>query len=173
VPAEFIYGIAYSTQSYGSLPMGAAGPYNSLNVGLLDTRDYSGQPTVGTDVDTDAVFWNTLTAAWYSDGHTITAVNPSAGSFLGAVVKNAATGAPITVLDLSVTTLGLLGCEGAWSPASTTGSEGSCSMGWAARSPVILLHQADGVKMLKNTLFGNEIDICPLPVPKPKGKPTA
>ena len=67
VPDEFIYGIAYDTQSYGNPPMGTAGPYNSLNVGLIDTPTYSGQPTVGTDVESDAVFWNTSQRPFYTD----------------------------------------------------------------------------------------------------------
>ena len=40
------------------------GPYTSLNVGL----NVLSAPTVGTDNDPDAVYWNTKTAAWYSDG---------------------------------------------------------------------------------------------------------
>ena len=170
VPDEFIYGIAYNTQTWGYSPIGEPGPYNSLNVGLIDADDYPGQPTVGTDVEPDAVFWNTATAGLYSDGgpggtfrrdtgwtgytpavmfaasgtpsecfftqsgttmtlqgdcqtdrtvlvpdgftldgnhHTITAVDPSVGHFLGAVVKNEATTSPITVKNLRVTTAGL------------------------------------------------------------------
>lgn len=62
LPNSVIVGVAYNTQSYGTAPIGTSGPYNSLNVGLV------GAVTVGTDVNTDSVFWNTATAAWYTDG---------------------------------------------------------------------------------------------------------
>lgn len=54
LPDEIVFGVAFNTQSYGVTPEGAVGPYNSLNVGLVGTA-----PTVGTDVDSDSVFWNT------------------------------------------------------------------------------------------------------------------
>ena len=44
------------------------------------------------------------------NGHTLTAVNPSSGPFLGAVVRNA--GASASVLNLTVTTMDLTGCAG-------------------------------------------------------------
>jgi len=62
LPNDVIVGVAYNTQSYGAVPIGVAGPYNSLNVGV------EGSATVGTDDNTDRVFWNTSTAAWYTDG---------------------------------------------------------------------------------------------------------
>lgn len=62
LPEDVIIGVAYNTQSYGSTPIGAPGPYNSLNVGV------EGSATVGSDVSTDNVFWNTSTAASYTDG---------------------------------------------------------------------------------------------------------
>ena len=63
LPDEIIYGLAYNTQTYGAAPLGANGPYNSLNFGLADAS----APTVGTDVNADVVFWNTSTAGWYTD----------------------------------------------------------------------------------------------------------
>lgn len=63
VPNQVIYGVSYSTETYGTPPIGVGGPYNSLNIGLVSTG-----PSVGTDVSLDDVFWNTLTAAWYTDG---------------------------------------------------------------------------------------------------------
>ncbi len=63
LPNEIIYGIAYNTQSYGVAPLGVAGPYNSLNVGAEPVV-----PSVGTDVDPNGVFWNTITPVWYCDG---------------------------------------------------------------------------------------------------------
>lgn len=62
LPNDVIVGVAYNTQSYGAAPIGVAGPYNSLNVGV------EGLVTVGTDENADNVFWNTSTAAWYTDG---------------------------------------------------------------------------------------------------------
>ncbi|HEY8653423.1 MAG TPA: hypothetical protein VIL87_10045 [Dermatophilaceae bacterium] len=62
LPDDVIVGIAYNTQTYGSAPMGVPGPYSSLNVGV------EGAATVGTDNNTDNVFWNTSTAKWYADG---------------------------------------------------------------------------------------------------------
>lgn len=63
LPDELIFGIAYNTNTWGYDPIGAPGPYESLNVGL-DT----GPATVGLDVEPDALFWNTAQAAFYTDG---------------------------------------------------------------------------------------------------------
>jgi hypothetical protein len=63
VPNEVIYGIAYNTNTWGADPRGTPGPYESLNVGLNTAA-----PTTGTDVESDAVFWNTSTASNYADG---------------------------------------------------------------------------------------------------------
>jgi hypothetical protein len=63
LPNEVIYGIAYNTADYGALPIHAAGPYNSLNVGVAE-----GAPTAGTDVDLDDVFINSTWAGLYTDG---------------------------------------------------------------------------------------------------------
>ncbi|MBE0607952.1 MAG: hypothetical protein IH609_01090 [Dehalococcoidia bacterium] len=63
LPNEIIYGIAYNTNTWGYAPINLHGPYESLNVGLNDT-----EPTIGTDVELDALFWNTQTAANYTDG---------------------------------------------------------------------------------------------------------
>ena len=61
LPDDVIVGVAYNTNTWGSNPIGSPGPYESLNVGL------EGAATVGTDVSTDNVFWNTMTAASYTD----------------------------------------------------------------------------------------------------------
>jgi len=63
LPDEIIYGIASNTQTWGYAPIGVSGPYNSLNFAL---NNISG-PSTGADVEPDAVFWNTMTAGWYSD----------------------------------------------------------------------------------------------------------
>ncbi len=62
VPDELVYGIAYNTNTWGASPIGVNGPYESLNVGLAPNQG------VGIDVDPDLVFWNTNTAANYTDG---------------------------------------------------------------------------------------------------------
>jgi hypothetical protein len=63
LPNELIATVAYNTQTHGASPIGAAGPYNSLNVGLA-----SALPSIGTDVNPDNAFWNTSFAAFYTDG---------------------------------------------------------------------------------------------------------
>jgi hypothetical protein len=68
LPDEIIYGIAYNTNTWGYAPLHASGPYESLNVGLRDYTSFPGPLTVGTDVDSDALFWNTSTASHYTDG---------------------------------------------------------------------------------------------------------
>ena len=64
LPADVIVGIAYNTQSYGAVPIGINGPYNSLNVAVPANQPVSR----GSDDNTDAVFWNTSTANNYTDG---------------------------------------------------------------------------------------------------------
>jgi hypothetical protein len=64
LPNDLIVGVAYNTADYGAAPIHAAGPYNSLNVGVP-----SGQTaTIGTDDNADNVFWNTSFAGFYADG---------------------------------------------------------------------------------------------------------
>ena len=65
LPSEIVYGVAFNTNTWGYSPIGQPGPYESLNVGLVPAP-----PTVGVDVEPDAVFWNTKIAGWYSDGGT-------------------------------------------------------------------------------------------------------
>lgn len=62
VPDQIIYGLVFNTQSYGPSPTGASGPYNSLNFALNDTTG----PSVGTDANSDALYWNTSTHSWYT-----------------------------------------------------------------------------------------------------------
>jgi hypothetical protein len=64
LPSDVIVGVAYNTADYGQTPIGLAGPYNSLNVGVP-----TGQTaTVGSDDNADNVFWNTSYAPFYADG---------------------------------------------------------------------------------------------------------
>jgi hypothetical protein len=73
LPNEVIYGLAFNTQTWGANPTGFSGPYNSLNFAVggdnpaLGSGGYYG-PTVGSDVFSNAVFWNTSTAGYYTDG---------------------------------------------------------------------------------------------------------
>ncbi|MFM2072332.1 MAG: hypothetical protein RLZZ623_2595, partial [Actinomycetota bacterium] len=51
LPDEVIVGVGYNTQSYGTAPIGAAGPYNSLNVSLATAA-----ATVGAEAEPDVMF---------------------------------------------------------------------------------------------------------------------
>lgn len=64
LPEDIIVSVAYNTQTWGYSPIGASGPFNSLNVAVPANQTAS----VGTDDSNSEVFWNTLTAAWYADG---------------------------------------------------------------------------------------------------------
>jgi hypothetical protein len=61
LPETVIFGLAFNTQTWGYDPIGAGGPYNSLNFAL------AGAPTVGTDLDANDAYWNTMTPANYAD----------------------------------------------------------------------------------------------------------
>lgn len=63
LPNDVVFGLSFNTQTYGNQPIGAAGPYNSLNFALVDAA-----PTVGTDVDPDSVFWNTAHQSFLTPG---------------------------------------------------------------------------------------------------------
>ncbi|MFP5220863.1 MAG: PEP-CTERM sorting domain-containing protein [Acidobacteriota bacterium] len=63
LPDQIVYGLAYNTQNRGYDPIGVSGPYNSLNFGLNTSS-----PTVGTDLNTNSIYWNTSHAPFYSDG---------------------------------------------------------------------------------------------------------
>jgi parallel beta-helix repeat protein len=66
LPNDVIVGVAYNTADYGQAPIGEAGPYNSLNVGVPNGQTAN----VGTDDNADNVFWNTSYAPFYADGGT-------------------------------------------------------------------------------------------------------
>jgi hypothetical protein len=63
LPDDVIIGVAYNTENWGANPIGVDGPYDSLNVGVAPNQPV----TIGSDDNTDDVFWNTSTAADYSD----------------------------------------------------------------------------------------------------------
>lgn len=54
LPNDVVFGLAFNTNSYGSTPIGAPGPYESLNYALTDAN-----PSVGNDVNPDGLFWKT------------------------------------------------------------------------------------------------------------------
>jgi Right handed beta helix region len=66
LPNDVIVGVAYNTADYGHSPIGVAGPYNSLNVGIPNGQTAS----VGTDDSSNNVFFNTSYAPFYTDGGT-------------------------------------------------------------------------------------------------------
>jgi hypothetical protein len=65
LPNDVIASLAYNTNTWGYNPTGLPGPYESLNFALASHPD---EPTVGTDAEPDALFWNTMTATNYTDG---------------------------------------------------------------------------------------------------------
>jgi hypothetical protein len=52
LPKKVIVTVSYNTRTSGYSPIGVAGPYDSLNIG---TKTLTGQPTVGQDVDPNAI----------------------------------------------------------------------------------------------------------------------
>jgi hypothetical protein len=64
LPDEVIVTLKFNTQTHGDSPLGADGPYNSLNFGLLNGTE----PSIGNDAQDDVVFWNTSHAPFYADG---------------------------------------------------------------------------------------------------------
>lgn len=63
LPDEIIFGLAFSTQTYGENPTGYVGPYNSLNVGAYNNP---AEPTLaGTDIDLDKGFVSSTWSAMY------------------------------------------------------------------------------------------------------------
>lgn len=63
LPDEIVYGLAFNTGSYGAAPIGATGPYDSLNFSLNQVPPYA-----GTDAEPGTLFWDTSVAAFYCDG---------------------------------------------------------------------------------------------------------
>jgi hypothetical protein len=68
LPNEIIYGVAFNTNTWGYSPLHQPGPYESLNVGCANVNNLGVPPSVGTDVEPDALFWNTAVAGFYADG---------------------------------------------------------------------------------------------------------
>jgi hypothetical protein len=68
VPGQFIYGLAFNTETWGANPIGVDGPYDSLNFGVLGDGITPVTPSVGSDLVANSAYWNTSTAANYGDG---------------------------------------------------------------------------------------------------------
>lgn len=64
LPNDIIVGVAFNTNTWGYNPIGTGGPYESLNVAVPANQVVS----VGTDDNSDNVFWNTKTPGNYTDG---------------------------------------------------------------------------------------------------------
>jgi hypothetical protein len=77
LPKDVIVSVAYDTQSYGKpAPIGAPGPYNSLNVGIPTNQIVQ----VGTDYEVNSLFWDST-----YDGRTSGLANDSGWSPNGTV----------------------------------------------------------------------------------------
>ncbi len=63
LPNQIIYGVAFNTETWGYHPIGAPGPYESLNFALSAVP-----PFIGTNPLPDTAYWNTATASNYADG---------------------------------------------------------------------------------------------------------
>ena len=68
LPEQFIFGVAYNTNTWGYSPLGVPGPYESLNVGTANVAGVGVSPSVGIDVNPDVVYWNAQLGGFYTDG---------------------------------------------------------------------------------------------------------
>ncbi|MGD0435459.1 MAG: hypothetical protein ABSB86_03285 [Bryobacteraceae bacterium] len=69
VPGQFIWGLAFNTETAGYDPTGVAGPYDSLNLGLNSNPDGTDpfSPSVGSDLVAGSLYWNTSYAGFYTN----------------------------------------------------------------------------------------------------------
>jgi hypothetical protein len=63
VPNQIIYGLAFNTQNHGYAPIGAPGPYDSLNQGLAQVP-----PSLGSNPFPDTAYVTFSSAGSYADG---------------------------------------------------------------------------------------------------------
>jgi hypothetical protein len=64
LPDNVIYGLSFNTTDYGANPTGVPGPYDSLNFAVPDNNT----PSVGADINSDGVEWNTSYAGFETTG---------------------------------------------------------------------------------------------------------
>ena len=62
LPDEVIFGVAFNTMNHGAAPTGVDGPYSLLNIAV------SPSPSVGVNVEPDAIYYNSTFAGFYHDG---------------------------------------------------------------------------------------------------------
>ncbi len=62
-PSQIVWGVAFNTQSYGAAPIGAPGPFNSLNVGAQGNA-----PSIGTHANGDAAWIRSTLGYPFCDG---------------------------------------------------------------------------------------------------------
>ncbi|HRE00895.1 MAG TPA: fibronectin type III domain-containing protein, partial [Ilumatobacteraceae bacterium] len=174
VPDRVIWAVSYNTQTWGYDPIGLPGPYTSLNVGA-DSRG-SATAFVGTDVNTDTVFWATRHAPFYCDDgaggtNTLREDCDWTGNRPMATIRTQG-GATDTTVELTVTRDALQGWE--WltdgnnpnvavpavftADTNTSGELGSGSYPTLApNEPVIVSTNAyDGVKLADISELGYE-----------------
>ena len=81
VPDEVIYGLAFNTNTWGYNPIGLPGPYESLNFGLS-----AAGASIGSDPLPGTAYWNTMTAANYTDGGAVGTFRQDTGwGYVGAI----------------------------------------------------------------------------------------
>ena len=137
LPNDVIVGIAYNTADYGSTPIGQAGPYNSLNVGVPT----DGTAKVGTDDNADNVFQNTSFAGFYAD----------AGTGGVGIFRQDTTWAPNGTVAIKIT-------ASATAVAPPTSKNQCLNSGWATFNNPSFKNQGDCVSFVatggKNTAQG-------------------
>src|SRR5262249_44295565 len=68
VPADFIYGLSFNTETYGPNPTGVAGPYISLNFAVSGDGVDPFTPSVVSDLVPNTAYWNTVAANYFDGG---------------------------------------------------------------------------------------------------------
>jgi hypothetical protein len=113
VPSQFIWGLAFNTETAGADPTGVAGPYDSLNIGLNSNPDGTDPfvPSVGSDLVPGSVYWNTSYAGFYSNPSAVAGVfqqDSDWAPYDPAISFSAATPEPSLLLPLGLGLAGLL-----------------------------------------------------------------
>ncbi len=130
LPNDVIVGVAYNTADYGAVPIHAAGPYNSLNVGIPTGQT----PTVGTDDNADNVFWNTTYPGYTAGFRQDTGWTPNGTVSFRITANPTCTPTGLMRDNINLTarqiggtvtgTLDATGCNiGVYNPTSVTGAD--------------------------------------------------